>query len=79
MGTTHTNTIVKYKHKHSSTSNSIRNVGTLPNLLLTAEFSKSQIAMCSDEDMISRAFISAIFLNTLAGQVESLVGKLSPF
>jgi hypothetical protein len=36
--------------------------------------------MYNDEDMISRIFILAlIFLNMIAGQLESLVGKLSPF
>jgi hypothetical protein len=35
--------------------------------------------MNNDEDMISRIFISAISLKIVAGQVESLVGKLSPF
>ncbi len=35
--------------------------------------------MYYDEDMISQIFMSAIFLNIVAGQVESLVGKLSPF
>jgi hypothetical protein len=35
--------------------------------------------MYNDVDMISRIFISAIFLNIVAGQVESIVGKLSPF
>jgi hypothetical protein len=35
--------------------------------------------MYNDEDMISQIFILAIFLNIVAGQVESLVGKLSPF
>jgi hypothetical protein len=35
--------------------------------------------MYNDVDMISQIFILAIFLNIVAGQVESLVGKLSPF
>jgi hypothetical protein len=35
--------------------------------------------MYNDVDMINQIFISAIILNIVAGQVESLVGKLSPF
>jgi hypothetical protein len=32
--------------------------------------------MYNDEDIISRIVISAIFLNIVAGQVESLAGKI---
>jgi hypothetical protein len=35
--------------------------------------------MYNDEDMISQIFILTIFFNIVAGQVESLVGKSSPF
>jgi hypothetical protein len=35
--------------------------------------------MRNDVDMIIQIFILAIFLNIVAGQVVSLVGKLSPF
>jgi hypothetical protein len=35
--------------------------------------------MYNDDNMIIQIFILAIFLNIVAGQVESLAGKLTPF